>query len=153
MSTKIVTAEQAAAIIKGGTPAVRTTGNETPDRLEHLGKRKVRSTYVWRAHKDAPKNTKTSTFDFSTVSDEQLIELAMYAVKVHVQAVLRNAANAQPDKPVDPKLLSDVNVLTDVVLAQAIKADPIAVAIGKLRAAGASEATVKLVAAELRSKK
>jgi hypothetical protein len=149
MSTKIVTAEKAAEIIKASTagqPAV----NETADRLEFLGKRRVKATYVWRAHKDAPKNTKTSTFDFSTVTDEQLIELAMYAVKVHVQAVLRNAANSNPGKPVDPKLLETVDVLKDVVQAAKLTGDPVAKAVAALRAAGMSEDEVKKVAQTLR---
>ena len=149
------TAAQIAAMVpstakaaQSGTPADETQPSTS---LEFLGNKRVKAIYAWRPYEGGPKNTKTSIFDFSGVSEEQLLSLAMYAVKVKVQAVLRDAQNADPKKPLDAKMLATVDVLKDVVQATSAKADPVAMAIRQLRRAGATDAMVEDVAKQLKA--
>jgi hypothetical protein len=81
----------------------------------------VKCTYAIRKNEKATRYVKNSTFDFSGVSREQLLLLAMYGVKVKTQSLLRDMS--------DPAFLNsatlrDVDVLRDVINAQRAPADP-----------------------------
>ena len=133
--------------------AMTKADENAPAALVFVKPKIVRATYAWRAYDGAERNTKESLFDFTAVTEEQLITLAMYAVKVKVQSVLRDAANSDPSRKIDPKLLSTVDVLKDVVQASAVKKDPVAQAILALRRAGATEDMVRGIADGLKAKK
>jgi len=91
----------------------------------YLGDKKVTATFSFRPHAKGTRYEKTSLFDFSNVSEEQLYLLAMYGVKVTVQHILRNLS---PAEMVAKKTLSTVDVLKDVIENSVQRGDPETVA-------------------------
>lgn len=90
-------------------------------KTEILDHNTVKCVYAIRKNEKAPRYVKESTFDFSDVSREQLLLLAMYGVKVKTQSLLRDMSDPAY---LNPATLRDVNVLRDVVNAQRAPADP-----------------------------
>jgi len=133
--------DQAPATTAAVKAAIAPPGDETGRDLVFLGNKKVKANYTWRPHKNGKEEAKTSLFDFGSVTEEQLITLAMYACKVKVQAQLRDMANVDPTKPVPSNAFATVDVRKDIIEATS-KADPVARAIQALRRAGASDAVV-----------
>lgn len=79
---------------------------------EYLGGQKVRVTYAIRADADAPRYEKSTTFDFSGVSEEQLLLLCCTnGVVVWVQRMLRDLGDGLKN----PSNYTEVNVLEDII--------------------------------------
>jgi hypothetical protein len=81
-------------------------------RNEYLGNRKMKSTFGFRRSAGEPQFEKVITFDFAGLSEEQLIGLCMYGLKVKVQSMLRAL---EPAAMLDANTLSSVNVLKDIL--------------------------------------
>jgi len=110
---------------------------------DYLGNQKVNAVFSFRPYEKGPRYVKECLFDFSGVTEEQLYKLAMYGAKVKVQLVLRSLSR---DVMLDPKTLSTVDVLVDVVQSNrsATGGDPVAAAIRTLaRRAGVTEETLR----------
>jgi hypothetical protein len=90
-----------------------------------LGDKKVTATYSFRPHAKGTRYEKTTLFDFSNVSEEQLYLLAMYGVKVTVQHILRNLS---PAEMIAKKTMSTVDVLKGVIENSVQRGDPETVA-------------------------
>jgi hypothetical protein len=104
---------------------------------EFLAGKKVQSTFAIRRDSKSPRYEKVVTFDFSGVSEQQLIELSLYAVKVRTAALLRNLS---PDQMLAPDVLSTVDVVADVIESERKSTDPTTAAIRSLqKALGVSE--------------
>ncbi|MGE5513715.1 MAG: hypothetical protein ACM31O_21005 [Bacteroidota bacterium] len=117
---------------------------------EFLGGRKVRATFSIRRSQDEPRYEKSIVFDFSGLSEEQLLELALYSVKVKAQAMLRAL---EPAKMLNPDSLSTIDVLKDIVEAPAKSGDPISAAVrSMMKAVGCDEATAREMVAVAQAK-
>lgn len=96
---------------------------------EFLPGKKVKSTFSFRRSKEAPRYQKVCIFDFSGVTEEQLIDLALYSVKVKTQSLLRNLS---PEAALQPETLSTVSVLKDLIQGTKLPHDPIEGAVKSL---------------------
>jgi hypothetical protein len=97
---------------------------------EFLGERKVKCTFSFRRSKDAPRYKKECLIDFTGVSEQQLMDLALYSVKVKVQSLLRQLS---PEVAINSETLSTVNVLRDLIEGGTkVPADPIEGAVKSL---------------------
>lgn len=99
----------------GGAPAtLRQIG--TDERFSATtsvsGPRMVTAVYAIRKHENAPRYEKSTVFDFSNVSEEELLLLAMYGVKVTVQGALRSLAEREF---LNPATYAKVDVKRDIV--------------------------------------
>lgn len=103
---------------------------------EYLGDRKVKATFAIRRNESEPRFRKEIELDFSKVSDEQLIQLTMYGVKVRIQSLLR----AMPaETMLHPDTLAKVDVLADIIDAPSKASDPLTGAVRSLMKTGLSE--------------
>lgn len=106
-------------------------------RTTYKGKGIIEATFALRRGEGQPRYEKDCVFDFSKVSEEQLHLLAMYGAKVKVQALLRAMSQ---DAMLNPKTLSTVDVLADVLEASRQPKDPIEAAIrSMMKALGITE--------------
>jgi len=97
---------------------------------EFIGGRKIKSTFSFRRSKDAPRFRKECIFDFTGVSEEQLMDLALYSIKVKTQSLLRNLS---PEVAIKSETLSTVSVLKDLIEGGTkVPADPIEGAVKSL---------------------
>jgi hypothetical protein len=105
--------------------------------------------FALRRSEAEPRYRKETIFDFSTVSDEELIHLAMYTCKVKVQALLRNMPQEQM---VHPDTLSRIDVKADIIQAQPRSANPMSAAIRSLVKTGISEDVARQMLADAHEK-
>lgn len=109
--------------------------------IEFLNGRKVKSTFSFRQSSTSPRYAKEVTYDFSGLSEEQLLELATKTVQIKVQAMLRAL---DPSVMLDASILNEIDVLNDVVNSEKKTADPDTKAIRSLMAAtGCDESTAR----------
>lgn len=116
---------------------------------EYLGNRKVKATFAIRRSEREPRYRKEIELDFSNVTEEQLIQLGMYACKVKVQALLRNMP---PDQMLDADTLAKVDVAKDLVEVPKKSGDPISAAVRSLMKTGLDEATARAMLADAQAK-
>lgn len=116
---------------------------------EYLGNRRVRATFAIRRSEREPRYRKEIELDFSSLAEEQLIQLAMYACKVKVQALLRNMP---PEQMLDADTLATVDVAKDLVEASKKAGDPISSAVRSLMKTGLDEATARAMLADAQAK-
>ena len=103
----------------------------------YKGKGIVEATFALRRGEGQPRYEKACVFDFSRVSEEQLHLLAMYGAKVKVQALLRAMSQ---EAMLNPKTLSTVDVLADVLEASRQPRDPMDAAVrSMMKALGITE--------------
>ena len=103
----------------------------------YKGKGIIEATFALRRGEGQPRYEKTAVFDFTRISEEQLYLLAMYGAKVKVQASLRAMS---PEAMLNPKTLSTVDVLSDVLEASRQPKDPIDAAVrSMMKALGITE--------------
>ena len=103
---------------------------------EYIGNKKVKATFAIRRSETEPRYKKEMELDFSKVTDEQLIQLAMYACKVKIQSLLR----AMPaETMLHPDTLARVDVLTDIINAPSKASDPVTGAVRSLMKTGLTE--------------
>jgi len=107
------------------------------NKVEFLAGKKVRSTFSFRRNAESPRYEKQITFDFSGLDEQQLLELALKAVQIRAQAMLRNL---DPSVMLNSESLAEVDVLKDVVNVEKKAADPTSKAIRSLmQATGCTE--------------
>jgi len=100
--------------------------------LEFLSGKKVKSTFSFRQNATSPRYAKEVTYDFSGLNERQLLELAVRTVQIKVQAMLRAL---DPAVMLDATVLTEVDVLRDVINSEKKTADPDTKAIRSLMAA------------------
>ena len=100
--------------------------------LEFLSGKKVKSTFSFRQNATSPRYAKEVTYDFSGLSEQQLLELAVKTVQIRVQAMLRAL---DPAVMLDASILTEIDVLKDVVNSEKKQSDPDTKAIRSLMAA------------------
>lgn len=118
-------------------------------KTEIIGPRKVKATFSIRRSQDEPAYQKTVTFDYSDVSNDELLLMAMYQAKVKLQALLRAMS---PEKMLDPATYSVCNVKSDLLEAPARTVDPDGAAIRALTKVGVDEATARQMVADAKTK-
>ena len=108
---------------------------------EYVGNKMVKAVFAIRRSESEPRFRKEMELDFSKVSDEQLIQLAMYGVKVKVQSLMR----AMPvETMLHPDTLAKVDVLKDIIEAPSKVGDPLSQAVrSMMKATGLDEAGAK----------
>jgi len=105
--------------------------------VEFLSGKKVKSTFSFRRSAQEARYAKEIVFDFSKLSEQQLLELALKAVQIKAQAMLRAL---DPAVMLDATVLTEIDVLKDVVSAEKKGADPVGQAIKSLmKATGCTE--------------
>jgi hypothetical protein len=114
-----------------------------------VSKRKVEATYKWRPFENGPVASKTSVFDFTNCTEEQIMLLAMYGAKVKIQAALRDLANADPNRQIPTDTFKTVDVLNDVINTSRKAVDPKARAIAALRRLGVDAETITSITKKL----
>ena len=125
-------------------------GEAFSSKNEFLGGKKVRSTFSLRRTQDEPRYEKTIMFDFSELSEKELLELALYSVKVKAQAMLRAL---DPAAMLNTESLSTVDVLKDIVQAPSKTGDPISSAVrSMMKATGCDEETARQMLANAQEK-
>ncbi len=118
-------------------------------RNEYLGNRKVKAIFAIRRSEREPRYRKEIELDFSSVAEEQLIQLAMYACKVKVQALLRSMP---PEQMLDADTLANVDVAKDLVEVSKKAGDPISSAVRSLMKTGLDEATARAMLTDAQAK-
>ena len=109
--------------------------------VEFLAGKKVKSTFSFRRNSESPRYAKEITFDFSGLSEQQLLELALKSVQIKTQAMLRSF---DPAEMLNAEVMTEVDVLKDVVSAEKKSADPLTQAIRSLmKATNCSEETAR----------
>lgn len=107
------------------------------NQIEFLSGKKVRSTFSFRRNAESPRYAKEIVYDFSGLSEQQLLELALKTVQIRAQSMLRNL---DPAVMLDATVLTEIDVLKDVVAAEKKGADPHTQAIRSLmKATGCTE--------------
>lgn len=101
------------------------------------------SKYSFRRTQGGPRHEKTTTWDFSKCSREDLIRLTMYDLRVWAQGRLRDSGQAAVE---NSGLFATVDVKTDRIEAGRQPVDPTQRAIRALVALGMSEADAAKVA-------
>jgi hypothetical protein len=105
--------------------------------VEFLAGKKVKSTFSFRRSAQDARYEKQITFDFSKLNEQQLMELALKAVQIKAQAMLRAL---DPAVMLDATVLTEIDVLKDVVSAEKKTADPVSQAVKSLmKATGCTE--------------
>ena len=107
------------------------------NKVEFLAGKKVKSTFSFRRNAESPRHEKEITFDFSKLSDQQLLELALKTVQIKAQDMLRALDTAVM---LDATVLTEIDVLKDVVSAEKKSTDPVTQAVKSLmKATGCTE--------------
>ena len=109
---------------------------------KYLGDRKIEATFSIRRSEGEARYLKTSVIDFSSVSEEELLNLSMYAVKVKLQALMRAL---DPALMIDANTLSTVDVNRDILEAPSKSSDPVSAAVRSLMKTGLTEAEAMAV--------
>jgi hypothetical protein len=85
---------------------------ETDDKVVIEGRR-AKVKFSWKLNRDSEKKEQVTVFDFSDVSEDDLIKIALYWCKMKVQNLLRDMASA--NGYVDDLALQEVDVLRDLI--------------------------------------
>jgi hypothetical protein len=118
-------------------------------KTEVIGKRQVRATFSIRRSADEAAYVKEAVFDFSNVSDEELLVMSMYQAKVRLQALLR----AMPtEQMLNPSTLAQIDVKKDLVERAPRQTDPDSAAIRNLMKLGVDEHTARGMVQEAKAK-
>ncbi len=105
--------------------------------IEFVGNKKIKSTFSFRRNAESPRYAKEVTYDFSGLTEEQVLELAVRTIQIKVQAMLRAL---DPAVMLDASVLTEIDVLKDVLNSEKRGPDPDTKAIRSLMAAtGCSE--------------
>lgn len=105
--------------------------------LEFVGNKKIKSTFSFRRNAESPRYAKEIIYDFSGLSEQQVLELALRTVQIKVQAMLRAL---DPTVMLDASVLTEIEVLKDVLNSEKKAADPDTQAIRSLmKATGCTE--------------
>ena len=106
----------------------------------YVGNKTVKTVFAVRRSESEPRYQKEMVLDFGGCSDEQLIQLAMYGVKVKIQSILR----AMPSETMlHPETLARVDVFKDIIESPAKVTDPVSSAVKSLMKAGIDADTAK----------
>lgn len=120
------------------------------NKVEFLAGKKVRSTFSFRRNAESPRYEKQITFDFSGLDEQQLLELALKAVQIRAQAMLRNL---DPAVMLNSDSLAEIDVLKDIVAAEKKTADPMTAAIkSMMKAVGCDEETARAMIEQAKEK-
>jgi hypothetical protein len=78
--------------------------------------------YSFRPHSGGKRYEKNTVFDFTGVSHEQMLGLAVSSIRIDAQAMLRNS---EPADMLNPDTMANVNVLRDMLSVQRTSANPV----------------------------
>jgi hypothetical protein len=107
---------------------------------EFVGPKKVRCTFSVRRSAEEPAYVKTCVLDFSSMTDQELVTMALYGAKVRLQAALRGLS---PEAMLNPSTMAEINVKTDLLERPRVQADPDARAVAALVKVGIPEAEAR----------
>lgn len=118
--------------------------------VEFLAGKKVKSTFSFRRNAESPRYAKEIVYDFSGLSEQQLLELAVKTVQIRAQAMLRSL---DPAVMLNSESLSEVDVLKDIVTVEKKAADPMTAAVrSMMKAVGCDEATARQMIEQAKEK-
>ncbi len=117
--------------------ATRQLKAEGLKKTVEISGRKATATYTVAQTKGAPEYVFTTTFDFTGLTNDEILELALSSVRIAYQARLRNLSDAEFHNPETGKL---IDVKRDIVNAQRQSVDDLTKAARALaRVSGISE--------------
>ncbi len=118
--------------------------------VECLAGKKVKSTFSFRRNAESPRYAKEIVYDFSGLSEQQLLELAVKTVQIRAQAMLRAL---DPNVMLNSESLAEIDVLKDIVNVEKKAADPMTAAVrSMMKAVGCDEATARSMIEQAREK-
>ena len=107
----------------------------------YIGNKTVKSVFAIRRSESEPRYRKEMVLNFGGCTDEQLIQLALYGVKVKVQSLLRQMP---AETMLHPDTMAKVDVLKDIIEAPSKVGDPLSQAVrSMMKATGLDEAGAK----------
>ena len=117
---------------------------------KYLGQKKVQAVFSLRRDAKSPRYGKEALFDFSRLTEEELLTMAMYSAKVKLQAILRNLS---PEVMLNSETLAKIDVKADLLEADKAPADPVTAAVRSImKATGVTKRPQKHFLEQAKSK-